>query len=72
VVTYHEEAVSNPEAVPVVGAVRDVHILAVDGQHVSVHLAHHTSEKREVHHAEIEVGIRTLIVKRCMYDVKPL
>jgi hypothetical protein len=47
VVTYHEEAVSNPEAVPVVGAVRDVHVLAVDGQHVRVHLAHHASEKEE-------------------------
>jgi hypothetical protein len=47
VVTYHEEAVSNPEAVPVVGTVRDIHILAVNGQDIRVHLAHYTSENQE-------------------------
>ena len=38
---YHGEAVPDPEAVPVVWALRDVHVLAVHGHHVGARLAHH-------------------------------
>ena len=42
--TYHCEAVSNPEPLPVAGALGNVHVLAMDGQHVRLRLAHHAPD----------------------------
>ena len=73
--TYHDEAVSYPEAVPVGWTVRHVHVLAVDGQHVRVHLAHHApapqphnmctryKETKTRHALSSKKGIRHLEVK---------
>jgi len=38
----HGKAVAYPEVVPVRRAVRDIHVLAVDCYHISLHLTNHT------------------------------
>ena len=42
--SYHSKAVAHPERLPVVGALWDVHVLAVHGDHIGRHLAHDTPE----------------------------
>jgi len=60
---YHCETVSDPQALPVVRALGDVHILAVDGHHVGLNLADHAPRDvfldgvvRHGHHGDGRVG----------------
>ena len=49
--THHGKAVAYPEVVPVRRAVRDIHVLAVDCYHISLHLTNHTPAQSQRHPA---------------------
>ena len=46
--TNHSKAVANPEVIPVSGAVRNIHVLAVDCNHIGLNLTNNTPGKKEI------------------------